>query len=698
MAGADASFAIEIAAQMGGAEQTSAELDRLTSAFMGAGKNASAFQDAIKQVSGDLDMARAAQEAANTALAAGAAEYARLETAALQASKAAEKLARGGMTAEYLQAARASAEAEAAVMKQADALRGLETAATTAGAKEEKLAQTFANVKKLGAHTDKTIAAQAESLEKLGSGLGVIPGPLGRISQGLVKPFQGFAKLSASMGTTNAAALLAAVGIAAVALAVAAVGVALVAATIKVASWAIGLADSARNTALSREAMEAWHPELVALRGEIDATAEATGMHADELSELAGQLRAAKVSAEDMPDALRAVALAETALGKGGAAEFIAEIKKGERSVQDLAQEAKDKLGGKVAKQMKGLNAQSAKLEKRVGEIFGGLNIEPVLNGLSVLVDLFDKNTAAGGAMKFLFESVFQPIIDQATNAAYVVEAFAIGFLIGLTKVYIALKPAIKAIGEFFGFEDTSLTDVLALASDLGEMLAPVFVVVVAVFTALVGTIALVVAAFAAFGAAIIAIPVYINNLAASIGEALGGAFNSAISYITSIDWAATGTSIMTGLAAGITASASAVWNAITGAVQGAINAAKNLLGIHSPSKLFAGIGEDTAAGMTEGVDDGASDVQGAMVDMVAPDEALRQAQLSGDVSAIASPVDAPQTTAGGSGAGFDFQGATFTFNGVKDAEHAKELFEEMLRRFAEGSAAQLGVDGEALA
>jgi hypothetical protein len=86
------------------------------------------------------------------------------------------------------------------------------------------------------------------------------------------------------------------------------------------------------------------------------------------------------------------------------------------------------------------------------------------------------------------------------------------------------------------------------------------------------------------------------------------------------------------------------------------------------------------------------------MADMASPDEALRQAQLSGDVSAIASPLDASAaSTGGGGGAGFDFKGAIFNFHGVKDAEHAKQLFAEELRRFAEGAAAQLGVDGEAV-
>ncbi|MEI9950632.1 MAG: hypothetical protein WDO74_17050 [Pseudomonadota bacterium] len=45
--------------------------------------------------------------------------------------------------------------------------------------------------------------------------------------------------------------------------------------------------------------------------------------------------------------------------------------------------------------------------------------------------------------------------------AATAVEAFALGVLIGLVKLYIAAKPAIKAIGELFSFDDTSTADVM---------------------------------------------------------------------------------------------------------------------------------------------------------------------------------------------------------------------------------------------
>lgn len=47
---------------------------------------------------------------------------------------------------------------------------------------------------------------------------------------------------------------------------------------------------------------------------------------------------------------------------------------------------------------------------------------------------------------------------------------------------------------------------------------------------------------------------------------------------------------------------ASSVVNGIKGVVNGAIEGAKNLLGIHSPSKLFTEFGEYTGEGFVNGI------------------------------------------------------------------------------------------------
>lgn len=613
---ADASFAIEIAANMGGAESTIAELDEMVSAFTGAGKNASVFQDAIKQVSAQLDVARAAQVAANEALSAGQAEYALLETAALQAAKAAERLASKGMTREYLEAAQKAGLAEQAVNDYGVSLRALERNAAGAAREEEHLAQTLGNVRKLGGHADKVIAKHAESLSKLGGALGAVGGPLGSIGQKLTAPVKGFSELSGVMGNVNAAAVIATVGVVALGAAILAAGAAAAIGLAKFTFWAVRLAD-----------------------------------------------------------------------------------KEGR------------------------LQTQTDRLSSNFDDLFSGLNIEPVIAGMEILANLFDRTTAAGETVAFIFESIFQPLIDQATNAALVVEAFYLGFLIGAVKLYIALKPTIAAIAELFGFSDTSLTDLLASAKNIGELLAPVILIMAAAFGAALLVVAALTAAVAAVIGVLVAAPVVIYQVGAAVLDGMVGAFSAAVDFIKGIDFVAIGVSVVQGIAQGIASAAGAVLSAITGVVGGAINAAKSLLGIASPSKVFAEMGVNTGEGMTSGVEDATSDVHAAYEEMVAPDvaaqtieasaplmaadPALQAADVANDIatadaipaaipSAGESPAAAP-AAASPSGGTRDFSNAVFNFNGIPNAEAAVASFREMLLMSDEELALMAGA-GEAVA
>jgi predicted nucleic acid-binding Zn-ribbon protein len=673
-------------------EATIAELDRLTSGLMGAGKNADFFQQAIKQVSADLAAATAASESANAALAAGQAEYANLERAALQAAKAAEKAAQRGNGDEMLEMATKAMQAESALNEYTETLRRLEKDASGAAKSEEELGQTLANVKKLSGHVNTSLGAQAESLEKLGGAMGAVGGPLGQLGQQVLRPIQGFSKLSSSIGGAKSAALLGAVGFAALAAAVVAIGVAAVAATVKVAAWAVSLGDAARNAGIAEEAFAAANPELAQFNGLIADLDAETLLGAGALRKLAKSLQAAKVSAEDMPQALAAAAIAEKALGdEGGAQPLIDRIKEGTLSLEEFADTANG-MQGIVSKRLRSLDEQGKRFKKNIGDLFGGLNIEPVLSALETMVALFDKNEASGQAIKFLFETIFQPLIDNATNAAYVVEAFFLGFLIGALKLYIGLKPTIKAIEEFFGFEDSSLSDTLKSVTEAGEVLAPIILAIALAWGLAVVAVTALVAVVLALGAALIALPIILYKVGAAVFGGIVDAFNTAVEFIKGLDFLGMGRDIMTGLAAGITGAASAVWNAITGAVKGAIGAAKSLLGISSPSKVFAELGEFTGEGMTLGVESTANDVQAAMGEMASPESALQAATSpAGGGGAAVAPAAAADPAAGGAGGGLDLTGVTFIFQGVKDAEQAEGRFRELLTMVVKGDAAALG-------
>lgn len=702
---ADASYVVEIAASFKG-EQTIAQVDALTAKLVGAGATAETFQDAVVRVSQALDATRASSVAASEALAAANAEYRQLEKAADVAAKAQERSAKLGVVPPEV-AASALAANEALERHTAE-LGKLESAAKASKAQEDALGTSLANIRKLATETataQKEAATQAaaaeakkkqaakdaeaaaskadaeadRNLKKLRAGLAGVGGPLGSLGAAAASSVDDFNDLEESLGSTGAKAATAAAGFGIVATAVAAVTAVVIISTLAIAAWAIGLADSARSAGLTNQAVESLNPQIAALHDTIGQLGDSTGLSTASLDGIAKSLIDAKVSAADLPAALRAAALEERALGQGGAQQFIADMKDSKKSVAALATETQTKLGGVVAKQMRGLDGQSTTLKASIGKIFGSLDIDPVLSGLQRLVGLFDENSASGSALKLIFTSIFQPLINQADNASTVIEAFVLGFEIGLVKLYIAVKPAIKAVSEFFGFKDSSLSDTLALATKAGEYLVPAFLVLAGVFAAVAVAIGVAVAAVVAIQVAIYSMIAAVVYAAVSLEAGFLSAVQSVYTYLSSIDLAQIGSDLIAGLARGITAGAGAVVHAVSDAVGGAITSAKSLLGIHSPSKVFAEIGGHTAEGFAQGVDDGADDAQGAIAKMAEPPTP----------TSPGAPAKGASSSGGSGGPSIVFQEGAIQLFGVKDAEQGVGLIRSALTQLLEGMAIQ---------
>lgn len=763
---ADSQFVIDVAAAMPAGEATVAQLDKLTEKLMGGGRGAEQFSNAIAKVSASLDAARVASTAANASLAAGESEYARLERAALEAAKAAEKAAlKNGMVVPPDALARWQ-QAEAAVNAYAGTLRKLEGDAAKATAGEKDLARQLENVKKLGAHVDKSLRSDAEALEKLRGALAQSGGAAGRLGSDLLAPVQGFTKLSASIGAAKAAAVVGAAAVVALTVVVIALGAALAAGVVSVAAWAVGLADAARSAGLAREAVEAFHPELEGVRQTIKSLAGETGLAENQIQKLGAGLLAAGESGEGLARSLRVATLAERALGAGGAATYTTLVKAAAdatKAAQDAAEKtgavpkelkkrvadataaverfaatAETKLGGIVARQMLGLEAQGDRLKKNIASVFGGLNIDLVLAGVSRLVSLFDTTTASGKTLKFLFETIFQPLIDRAETAAIVIEAFALGFLKGLLKIFIAAKPTIKALGEIFGFDDKSLAETLTDAGKLGEKVAAVVVALAVVFgVVLAAALGVVALAFVALVAPVYVLIKVVGFLAdafrsviafftetdfvalgsdaiggiasgimakiTAIADAIRSVFQPAIDFVKGIDYAQVGKDIILGLVHGVTQSGPMIVGALKGVVSDAISAAKSALGIASPSKVFAELGVNTGEGFERGIARAAPAAHEAVTALVAPpaatdapatglqvmDAGLASAPATMTPAAPAAPGAAP--AAASTSRTIDLRGSHITFQGVPDGETAVVRFGEWLTRTIEGDAAQAG-------
>ena len=95
----------------------------------------------------------------------------------------------------------------------------------------------------------------------------------------------------------------------------------------------------------------------------------------------------------------------------------------------------------------------------------------------------------------------------------------------------------------------------------------------------------------------------FVISAASSIGSSIMGALSSIPGRVASI-----GSQIVQGIANGISGAAGVVVNKITGVVGGAIEAAKNLLGIHSPSRVFRKMFGYVMKGAALGIDDTADE------------------------------------------------------------------------------------------
>ena len=72
--------------------------------------------------------------------------------------------------------------------------------------------------------------------------------------------------------------------------------------------------------------------------------------------------------------------------------------------------------------------------------------------------------------------------------------------------------------------------------------------------------------------------------------------------FFTETDWGSIGKSILEGIKNGLMAGIDWIKDAARNVAQAALDAAKGFLGIHSPSAVFMGIGENVTAGFAKGL------------------------------------------------------------------------------------------------
>ena len=107
-----------------------------------------------------------------------------------------------------------------------------------------------------------------------------------------------------------------------------------------------------------------------------------------------------------------------------------------------------------------------------------------------------------------------------------------------------------------------------------------------------------------------------VSNKMNEVKTSISDIWNKVMDFFKDIDLFEIGKNIIQGLINGIKSMASSIVSSVKGVVYGAIEGAKNLLGIHSPSRVFMEFGEYTGEGFINGINEMKNAVAKAGQDM----------------------------------------------------------------------------------
>lgn len=270
-----------------------------------------------------------------------------------------------------------------------------------------------------------------------------------------------------------------------------------------------------------------------------------------------------------------------------------------------------DRFGELSSAKALDFDSQLSKARENFGAMFRDVRIEPFLEGLRSVLSLLDETTPTGAAMKSVLTGAMDSFFAAAAAVLPYVKEFILQLGIAGLRLYIALKPAISALGELFGGGSENGSEVAMKAIAVtAQVIVGTIAAAILVVGAVVGAIGY---AVYSVGAAFVAVGSYIVGAWSAVGDAVTGAFDA----LSSLDLGQVASDLIDGLVQGIASGTGLVVQAISGLGGSAVAALKATLGIASPSKVFAGLGNWTAEGFAGGVDKGAAMVEDSVTAMV---------------------------------------------------------------------------------
>lgn len=246
-------------------------------------------------------------------------------------------------------------------------------------------------------------------------------------------------------------------------------------------------------------------------------------------------------------------------------------------------------------------------------DFFGAIQTaQPLLEFIANIIGV-GLAAAISTAIK-LFAAITEVVAFVITGFAQLYEDIS-GFVTGVVQFFTADLPnAINALVQWFAqlpgniaaFLSMVITNVVAWVANMASNAVSAgsrFISGIAGFlSALPGNIA------SWLSGVISTVVGWVSQFASNAVSAASQFASNLIDGLASIPGRVTsiGSDIIQGMVNGVTGAAGRLIDSVKGAVDDAINAAKNLLGIHSPSRVFRKIGQYTMQGAALGVDDDA--------------------------------------------------------------------------------------------
>lgn len=252
-------------------------------------------------------------------------------------------------------------------------------------------------------------------------------------------------------------------------------------------------------------------------------------------------------------------------------------------------------------------------LSPAFNDFFGAIQTAQPL--LEFIADIIGVGLAAAISVAIkLFAAITEVVAFVITGFAQLYEDIS-GFVTGVVQFFtVDLPNAINALVQWFAslpgniaaFLSTVIANVAAWVANMASNAVSAgsrFVSGIAGFlSALPGNIA------SWLSGVISTVVGWVSQFASNATSAASQFASNLINGLASIPGQVTsiGSNIIQGMVNGVTDAAGRLIDSVKGAVDDAINAAKNLLGIHSPSRVFRKIGQYTMRGAALGVDDDA--------------------------------------------------------------------------------------------